>query len=64
MNQIDLQFSLDSHYIYNVGHMVISFEPRWLATWKVKHKNNKTNGLFISQIKDPNNHIMRGLATH
>lgn len=28
MNQIDLQFSLDSHYIYNVGHMVISFEPR------------------------------------
>ena len=63
MNQIDLHFSLGSHYSYKIGHTLVSFGPRGLATCKVKQKSNKTNELHTSQLIDPNSHDMRVLAT-
>lgn len=39
MNQIDNQFSLSSHCIYRVAHMVIHSESRWFATWEVRQSS-------------------------
>ena len=69
MNQIDFQLSLGSYYIYNVSHVVVSFESISFATWEVKQNNHKTQmdpiNRISSQSINPNKHKMRGLlATH